>query len=123
MKRQSTSLPSQHPYILLKTSAEQSLVSTLPRPRLVSLSGDRLLVQPYELLEPGEAVRVTIEFLDTGEEVRMLTEVVWSDQQLAEMTLRIVEINEEGHSVIQEYCAEQAKHRTRLPPLLRRKRS
>lgn len=80
-------------------------------PQLRSLSEGALIVRDRELLEPGQAVRVTVLLADSGREVTIDGEVVWANHGLGDMALRFLDLSEGGREAIAEYVVERAENR------------
>lgn len=80
-------------------------------PQLMSLSQGSLIVRSRELLEPGQRVKVTVHLVDTGCEITIDGEVVWSNQPLGDMALRFLALSEGGREAIAAYLIEWAANR------------
>lgn len=96
-----------HPRILVTASLRQWFVTTLPPPQLISLSEKSLLIHPAKILGVGQTVLVTIRFVDSDQETEVLTEVAWTNPDMAHMALRILEVDDDGLNTIRHYCAQR----------------
>lgn len=99
----------QVPQINLVASARPGLPAR--QPLLLNLSPGSLLIRSSHLLEPGQAVQVTIHFADFGLDVQFDAEVVWANRKLGDMALRFVSIGEGGSEAIATYLDARARYR------------
>jgi hypothetical protein len=93
--------PDDRTHLVLYASVRPGLAAR--RPQLMGLSQNSLVVRGHRLPSPGQGVRVTIHFLDSGRDVEIEATVVQVDQDLGEMVLRFVTVEEGGPEAITRY--------------------
>jgi PilZ domain len=97
------------PHLSLVASVRPGLATRSPQ--LMSLSQGSLVVRAHEFLKPGQKARVTIHFIDSGQDVEIDVEVVWANHKLGDMALRFETLGEVGREAVARFIADRAARR------------
>lgn len=97
------------PRLRIVASAVRDDLDTVPR--LSNLSRGSLNVRTTQLFPVRQQLDVTIYFLDADREIRFTGEVVWSNDKLGDMAVRIPSLVRNEEDVIGTYLLDRASLR------------